>query len=77
MKNGKTGPGAPSLDGVRWWRSSHSGGSGNCVEITTDVPGLIPIRDSKNPDGPVLLFTSAGFSAFVSAIDAGSLRHAR
>jgi hypothetical protein len=74
VKISKTTSGVPGLSGVQWRKSSYSGGSGNCIEITTDVPGLIPVRDSKGPDGPVLLFTTCGFSDFVTAVLHGRLR---
>ncbi|TCO65621.1 DUF397 domain-containing protein [Actinocrispum wychmicini] len=43
----------PELPDARWRKSSFSGGTnGNCVEVTFDCGGAI--RDSKNPNGPVL-----------------------
>ncbi|MFJ9584722.1 DUF397 domain-containing protein [Streptomyces acidicola] len=38
---------------------------GDCVEITEDFPGLVPVRDSKNPLGPVLVVPAAVWDAFV------------
>ena len=44
-------------DNLSWRKSSYSGnGGGNCVEVGTGLPGKIGVRDSKNPDGPVLSF---------------------
>lgn len=51
--------------GVRWRKSSRSGSQSNCVELAPT--GLV--RDSKNPDGPVLV---AGWSGLVELIKAGS-----
>ncbi|AKH82360.1 hypothetical protein AA958_09110 [Streptomyces sp. CNQ-509] len=52
-----------------WRKSSHSNGSGGeCVEIGEGVPDLVPVRDSKDPDGPPLLFSTAGWTAFLSAV---------
>ncbi|CAL9568874.1 DUF397 domain-containing protein [Streptomyces sp. enrichment culture] len=57
------------LSSVRWRRSSYSSGTGGeCVEVTEDLPGLVPVRDSKNPHGPALLFPSEAWSAFVGAL---------
>ncbi|MFC8450834.1 DUF397 domain-containing protein [Kitasatospora sp. NPDC057223] len=34
-------------------------------------PGLVPVRDSKNPDGPALVFPAAAWQAFVTGVRAG------
>ncbi|MFJ3304522.1 DUF397 domain-containing protein [Streptomyces sp. NPDC086549] len=55
------------LDAVTWRKSSYSGGQGgDCLEATHDFRTLIPIRDSKNPHGPKLVFRAAAWTAFVS-----------
>lgn len=47
-----------------WRKSSHSGSEGGqCVEIATH-PAAIHIRDSKDPDGPVLTVAPATWTAF-------------
>jgi hypothetical protein len=62
------------LTSAAWVKSSHSGGdAGQCIEIAPDLPHIVPIRDSKNPDGPALLVPAASFSAFVAAVKAGRL----
>ncbi|AJT67228.1 hypothetical protein T261_5608 [Streptomyces lydicus] len=65
------------LANAEWVKSSYSDGSGgDCLEFTRDLTeahGLIPIRDSKNPDGPSLLFRAAGWSSFVTAVKNGQL----
>ncbi|WP_328501897.1 DUF397 domain-containing protein [Streptomyces sp. NBC_00457] len=49
-----------------WRKSSYSNGSGgNCVEIRDDLPGLVPVRDSKNPQGPALFFPATAWAPFV------------
>jgi hypothetical protein len=54
------------LDGATWHKSSHSGGSGgDCLEIADGHPTLVPVRDSKNPHGPKLVFRATAWSAFV------------
>ena len=41
--------------GLRWRKSSYSGnGGGNCVEVASNLPDGVAVRDSKNPDGPRL-----------------------
>lgn len=72
MKPSKARPGIPDLSGVQWRKSSYSGGSGNCVEIAARPADLVAVRDSKHPDGPVLLFTASGFSDFVTAVRTGA-----
>ncbi|MFC7305310.1 DUF397 domain-containing protein [Streptomyces monticola] len=55
-----------------WRKSSFSGNEGgSCVEILDDHPKGVPVRDSKTPHGPALLFPAASWSSFVTAIKAG------
>ncbi|MFE9055025.1 DUF397 domain-containing protein [Streptomyces mutabilis] len=49
-------------------RSYSSGTGGECVEVTVDLPGLVPVRDSKNPHGPALVFPVEAWSAFVGVL---------
>lgn len=54
-----------------WQKSTRSGPvSDNCVEIAF-VDGAIAMRDSKHPDGPVLLFTAEEWDAFVEGAKDG------
>ncbi|OUC98612.1 DUF397 domain-containing protein [Streptomyces swartbergensis] len=54
---------------MTWVKSSYSDGNGgNCIEIAPDTPGVVPVRDSKTPDGPVLLVTRSAWSAFLSGV---------
>lgn len=47
------------LTGAKWRKSRYSGSNGgNCVEVAGNLPGIVAVRDSKDPDGPVLIFTS-------------------
>ncbi|MFC9327876.1 DUF397 domain-containing protein [Kitasatospora sp. NPDC057015] len=53
---------------VTWHKSTHSSDNGgNCVEVGTGLPGLRPVRDSKDPAGPALLFPADTWQAFVTA----------
>ncbi|WP_308406251.1 DUF397 domain-containing protein [Streptomyces sp. AC602_WCS936] len=36
------------------------------MEVAPDFPGVVPVRDSKNPDGPVLVVGRAAWSAFTA-----------
>ncbi|MGG7573357.1 DUF397 domain-containing protein [Streptomyces sirii] len=57
-----------------WRKSSHSNGDGgNCVEVTDDLPGIVPVRDSKDPHGPAIVFPAAAWSSFVSAVKDAAL----
>ncbi|MEU6373715.1 DUF397 domain-containing protein [Streptomyces sp. NPDC046909] len=52
-----------------WRKSSHSGSdNGSCVEVADGHPDLTPVRDSKNPTGPALLFGPTAWSAFVTGV---------
>ncbi|GAA2083871.1 hypothetical protein GCM10009759_02380 [Kitasatospora saccharophila] len=62
------------LPEARWVKSSHSTDGGNCVEFApefTATHGIVPVRDSKDPHGPALMFTANGFAAFVAAAKSG------
>ncbi|SFC44570.1 DUF397 domain-containing protein [Streptomyces aidingensis] len=57
----------------RWFKSSHSNNGGACVEVAEDFAasrGVVPVRDSKNLDGPVLNVPTAAFSSLVAGIKA-------
>ncbi|CAM5667416.1 DUF397 domain-containing protein [Streptomyces chartreusis] len=57
------------LSAATWHKSSYSGGGGDdCLEVTHDLPGLVPVRDSKTPHGPALIFPASVWAAFVNAV---------
>lgn len=61
----------PPLADAIWRKSSFSGSDeGNCVEVARAVC-LMAVRDSKNPDGPVLTFGRMGWQGFVSGLKSG------
>jgi hypothetical protein len=63
---------APDLSCAAWRKSTRSGGTGgNCVEVATNLPGVAAIRDSKNLDGPRLVFTHAEWEAFTAGVKGG------
>jgi hypothetical protein len=58
----------PELDlsTATWHKSSYSGGGGgNCLEVADGHPALVPVRDSKNPLGPKLIFRADTWSTFI------------
>jgi hypothetical protein len=60
------------LSSAIWRKSSYSGGNGGqCVEIAVNLPGVVVVRDSKNPGGPALAVEPEAFVAFVAGIRAG------
>ena len=60
------------LSRAEWRKSSYSGGNGGgCVEIADNLPGLVAVRDSKDPGGPKLIFSPAEWEAFAAGVSAG------
>lgn len=54
---------------VTWRKASYSSTNGGaCIELGKGLPGLTPVRDSKDPHGPALLFTTEAVAAFLAAI---------
>ncbi|MGW7572555.1 DUF397 domain-containing protein [Streptomyces sp. NPDC054765] len=52
-----------------WRKSSYTNGDGgDCVEVVDDLLGIVPVRDSKDPHGPAIVFPAAAWSSFVSAV---------
>ncbi|WP_344337950.1 DUF397 domain-containing protein [Kitasatospora putterlickiae] len=61
----------PNASISAWRKSSYSNNGGQCVEVATIHPAAVPVRDSKDPDGPTLLFPAPAWRSFVAAIQAG------
>lgn len=59
------------LSGARWFKSSHSGGGQDCVEVAHLDGGKVAMRDSKNPTGPALVFTPGEWEAFTAGVADG------
>ncbi|NKY27477.1 DUF397 domain-containing protein [Nocardia gamkensis] len=59
------------LTGARWYKSSHSGGGNDCVEVAHLDGGMVGVRDSKNPTGPALVFAPHEWDAFSTGIAEG------
>ncbi|MFF4531465.1 DUF397 domain-containing protein [Streptomyces sp. NPDC001407] len=58
---------------VRWRKSSHSTNGGNCIEIGEGITGVVPVRDSKDPNGPALMFAPDAWASFVGDVQRGEL----
>jgi hypothetical protein len=56
------------LSTATWHKSSYSQGGDNCLEVADGHPTLVPVRDSKHPHGPKLIFRASAWSAFVNAV---------
>lgn len=69
--------GRTDIPGAAWSKSSRSGGQSNCVEVAVTEGSkegsdhVITVRDSKNPDGPKLVFTPAEWEAFTAGVRDG------
>ena len=62
---------AADLPGARWRKSGRSSAQGNCVELAR-LPGAgVAIRNSRDPDGPALVFTGAELDAFLGGVRDG------
>ncbi|MER6148906.1 DUF397 domain-containing protein [Streptomyces hirsutus] len=57
-------------DGAAWRTASYSGSTGGeCVEVAAGCPtGAVPVRDSKNPTGPVLTISAPAWQTFVNGL---------
>ncbi|WP_307832713.1 DUF397 domain-containing protein [Planomonospora sp. ID91781] len=82
-KSSLSGAGQDCVEVGVWRKSSHSGGGSNCIEVAladdaqavgghkADAERLFLVRDSKDPDGPVLTFTPSEWDAFLAGVKDG------
>lgn len=59
------------LTDARWRKSSYSGSGGTCIEVADGFAGVMPVRDSKDPSGPALVFSATAWQSFVTAVRTG------
>lgn len=65
----------PDLSHAIWRKSSYSSSTGqNCVQVATNLPGMVAIRDSKDPDGPRLIVSASEWRKFAAGIREGQFR---
>ena len=56
------------LSEVNWFKSNHSSGQTECVEVAWLDAGRVSVRDSKNPTGPALIFAPGEWDAFTAGL---------
>ena len=58
---------APHVDLSRaaWRKSTYSNNGGACVEVATNLRGIVAVRDSKDPAGPALVISTDSWQAFI------------
>lgn len=64
-----------TTESPRWFKSSYSDNGGNCIEVAANLAtthAIVPVRDSKVADGPVVTVPVTAFSAFVEAVRGGT-----
>jgi hypothetical protein len=65
-----------NLGSVLWLKSRRSNPSGNCVEVA-ELPGGagVAVRNSRDPEGPALIYTAAEITAFILGAKDGDFDH--
>ena len=64
-----------TTENPRWFTSSYSSNGGQCVQVAANLvapQGIVPVRDSKSPTGPVLGFPADAFTAFIAGVKTGT-----
>jgi len=56
------------LSRAEWRKSSYSGQDGNCVEVARNLPGLVAVRDSEEPDGARLVVSRETWRVFLKGL---------
>jgi hypothetical protein len=60
------------LSHIEWRKATKTtSNGGNCVEVARNLRGIVAVRDSKNPDGPKIVLTPAGWQTFTARVRAG------
>ncbi|RSO13706.1 DUF397 domain-containing protein [Streptomyces sp. WAC 06783] len=57
-----------TIESPRWFKSSYSSNGGACIEVATNLTtthGVVPVRDSKDPNGPVLTLSPEAWAGLV------------
>ncbi|MGQ4714120.1 DUF397 domain-containing protein [Streptomyces anulatus] len=64
-----------TTESPRWFKSSYSSNGGDCIEVAANLAasrGIVPVRDSKVLDGPVVAVPVTAFAAFVAGVRGGT-----
>ncbi|NEB36555.1 DUF397 domain-containing protein [Streptomyces sp. SID14515] len=64
-----------TTESPRWFKSSYSSNGGQCVEVAANLAasrGIVPVRDSKVGNGPVVAVPVTAFAAFVAGVQGGT-----
>ncbi|MEV0302552.1 DUF397 domain-containing protein [Streptomyces prasinus] len=62
-------PARLDLNNAAWRKSTYSNGQGgDCLELADNIPGTVPVRDSKNLTGPVLFVAPGAWAAFIDGV---------
>ncbi|MEV0783503.1 DUF397 domain-containing protein [Streptomyces sp. NPDC050423] len=69
------GMAATELRGVAWQKSRHSNSQGSCVEFAKLPDGDVAMRNSRHPDGPALVYTTAEIEALLLGVKDGEFDH--
>ncbi|MFF5113146.1 DUF397 domain-containing protein [Streptosporangium sp. NPDC000509] len=64
---------SPDLSDAESRKSSYSGTGNDCVEVATNLPGLVAVRDSKDPSGPAPTFSPTAWNDFLTGIRSGEI----
>jgi hypothetical protein len=62
---------APELRGVCWRKSRHSNPNGSCVEVAGPIGEVLAIRNSRDPQGPALIYSTDEIAAFIRGAKEG------
>ena len=60
------------INGLQWRKARRSANNGACVELA-GTNGQVTIRDSKDPEGPVLKYSARAFRSFLDAARKGDI----
>ena len=56
------------LSRAMWHKSSFSSQDGNCVEVARNLPGIVAIQDSKNPNARALVVGREAWGTFIKLV---------
>ena len=75
MRDAYNGIPAGNLREAAWLKSHHSNSQGTCVEMARLSDGQIAVRNSRYPEGPALIYTSAEIEALIRGAQDGDFDH--